>query len=348
MGKGGGSKTATSTSDISTRFRPFVDENLVLSGNLANRPYQRFEGPTLAGFQRDQIDAFDQVRGMRNQIMPQQQAANAATAAGINSVVNPDIMMGKYQNQFQDSVIDNLASDLGRERDRMNATVRLQSPYGGSRSALIEAENNRNMLDRLASQSGQLRMQNFQDSARLGQSGTGQLMQGAAQMTQQAGANQKLGLDAAGALSGIGQQIQGMQQASMADREKRFLDEINYPLQQLNLRQQSVGLTPMGSVSQVPISGGGGSLGGTLGGLGGLLGGIAKFAGPAAAACWVARECYGDYNPKWVEFRDWLFTKSPEWLFNTYMKYGERFAKFISNKPKLKSAIRWMMDKAIG
>lgn len=342
MSKGGGSSTATSTSDISERFRPFVDQNLVLSGNLANRPYQRFEGPTLAGFQRDQIDAFDQVRGMRNQTTPQLQAGNAATAAGINSVVNPDIMMGKYQNQFQDNVIDNLANDLGRERDRMNATVRLQSPYGGSRSALIEAENNRNMLDRLASQSGQLRMQNFQDSARLGQAGTGQLMQGAAQMTQQAGANQKLGLDAAGALSGIGQQIQGMQQASMADREKRFLDEINHPLAMLNLRQQAVGLTPMGSVSRTPISGGGFDVGGLLGGAGGFIKGI------AALSCWVAREAYGPDNPKWIDFRSWMFREAPDWLFNTYMKHGERFAKFISNKPKLKSAIRWMMDKAIG
>lgn len=340
MGKGGGTKMATSTSDIPSRFRPFVDENLALSGALANRPYQRFQGPTLAGFQPDQIDAFNQVRGMRGEIMPQRQAANAATVAGINSIVNPDLMMDKYTNAFQEDVIDNLTTDLGRVRDRMNATVRLQSPYGGSRSALIEAENNRNMLDRLASASGQLRMQNFQDSARLGQAGTGQLMQGANQMTNQAAANQKLGLDAAGALSGIGQQIQGMQQASMADREKRFLDEINHPLAMLNLRQQSVGLTPMGSVSQTPISGGD-TLGGTLSGVGGLLSGI-------AAICWVAREVYGVNNPKWLDFRGYLFSDAPKWLFNFYVKYGERFADYISDKPRIKKVIRWAMDKAIG
>jgi len=344
MGKGGGTKMATSTSDIPSRFRPFVDQNLVLSGNLANRPYQRFEGPTLAGFQPDQLDAFNQVRGIRNEIMPQRQAATAATAAGMNSIVNPDIMMGKYQNQFQNDVIDNLADDLSRKTDMMNATVRLQSPYGGSRAALVEAENNKNMLEQLANASGQLRMQNFQDSARLGQAGTGQLMAGANQIMNLAGANQKLGLDAAGALSGIGQQIQGMQQADMSDKEKRFLDEINYPLAMLNLRQQGVGMTPMGSVSRTPISSGS-SVGGLLGGLGSLASGLGAMGfGP----CWVAREAYGLDNPKWLEFRDWLFTKSPEWLFNSYIKHGERFAKFISNKPKLKSAIRWMMDKAIG
>ena len=340
MGKGG-SKTAVSTSDIPTRYQDFVDSNLGLASVLANRPYHRFEGPTLAGFTPDQIAAFNQVRGMDRQRMPQQQAGNAATAAAINSITNPATMMGKYQNAFTEDVIDNLTTDLRRERDAMNATAKLQSPFGGSRAALVEAENNRNYLDRLANATGQLRMQNFQDAARLGQSGTGQLMQGASQLTNQAAANQRMGLEAAGALSGIGQQIQGLQQAAMADREKRFLDELNYPLQALNLRQQAVGMTPMGSVSRTPITGGGMDIGGLLSGAGGLMKGI------AALSCWGARECYGPDNPKWIDFRSWMFREAPDWLFNTYMKYGERFAKFISNKPKVKSVIRWMMDKVI-
>ncbi len=341
MGKGG-PKTAVSTSDIPTRYQDFVDSNLGLASVLANRPYHRFEGPTLAGFTPDQIAAFNQVRGMDAMRMPQQQAGNAATAAAINSITNPSTMMANYQNAFTEDVIDNLTGDLRRERDAMNATARLQSPFGGSRSALVEAENNRNYLDRLANATGQLRMQNFQDAARLGQSGTGQLMQGASQLTNQAAANQRMGLEAAGALSGIGQQIQGLQQASMADREKRFLDELNYPLQALNLRQQAVGMTPMGSVSRTPITGGGMDIGGLLGGAGSLMKGFA-----ALGMCWVAREAYGVENPKWLEFRHYMFTKAPKWFFDLYAKYGERFAEFISNKPKVKSVIRWMMDKVI-
>jgi len=342
MGKGG-PKTAVSTSDIPTRYQDFVDSNLGLASVLANRPYHRFEGPTLAGFTPDQIAAFNQVRGMDAMRMPQQQAGNAATAAAINSITNPSTMMANYQNAFTEDVIDNLTGDLRRERDAMNATARLQSPFGGSRAALVEAENNRNYLDRLANATGQLRMRNFQDAARLGQSATGQLMQGASQLTNQAGANQRMGLEAAGALSGIGQQIQGLQQASMADREKRFLDELNYPLQALNLRQQAVGMTPMGSVSRTPITGGN-SAAGLLGGLGSLASGLGAM---GVKFCWVAREAYGPENPKWLSFRTWMFAEAPDWLFNLYGKYGERFAKFISNKPKVKSVIRWMMDKVI-
>lgn len=62
--------------------------------------------------------------------------------------------------------------------------------------------------------------------------------------------------------------------------------------------------------------------------------------------CWVAREVYGPTNPKWLEFRYWMLNDAPSWFRNLYVKYGERIAKFISNKPLVKSIIRkWMNTK---
>jgi len=62
--------------------------------------------------------------------------------------------------------------------------------------------------------------------------------------------------------------------------------------------------------------------------------------------CWVAREVYGPTNPEWKQFREWMLNDAPRWLLNLYLKYGERFAKFISNKPRVKSIIRkWMNTK---
>jgi len=66
----------------------------------------------------------------------------------------------------------------------------------------------------------------------------------------------------------------------------------------------------------------------------------------AALICWVAREVYGPQNPQWIQFRNWMLNDSPSWFRNLYIKYGERFAKFISNKPALKNIIRkWMNTK---
>ena len=63
--------------------------------------------------------------------------------------------------------------------------------------------------------------------------------------------------------------------------------------------------------------------------------------------CWVAREVYGPENPQWLQFREWLINKAPRWFFNLYKKYGQQFAKFISDKPKLKKLVKLFMDSRI-
>ncbi len=68
---------------------------------------------------------------------------------------------------------------------------------------------------------------------------------------------------------------------------------------------------------------------------------------PAPVPCWVAREVYGVQNPKWIMFRTWLLNDAPSWFRNLYINHGERFARFISNKPVLKTIIRKWMNTRI-
>lgn len=68
---------------------------------------------------------------------------------------------------------------------------------------------------------------------------------------------------------------------------------------------------------------------------------------PATPSCWVAREVYGNDNPNWMVFRHWLYTEAPKWFKELYLEEGERFAKFISNKPLLKSLIKMAMDTIV-
>jgi hypothetical protein len=78
--------------------------------------------------------------------------------------------------------------------------------------------------------------------------------------------------------------------------------------------------------------------------IGGGLQAIGSYAGGVAAACWVAREVYGEDRAEWMVFRNWLFTEAPEWFRDLYLEEGERFAKFISDKPLLKFIIKKAMD----
>jgi hypothetical protein len=74
---------------------------------------------------------------------------------------------------------------------------------------------------------------------------------------------------------------------------------------------------------------------------------IGSIAGSIIGLCWVAREVYGIENPRWLSFRQWMLVESPSWFRNLYIKHGERFAKFISNKPFIKNIIRKWMDTKI-
>jgi len=79
------------------------------------------------------------------------------------------------------------------------------------------------------------------------------------------------------------------------------------------------------------------------GGVGGLLGKVAPF----GLICWVAREVYGNDNPKWLQFREWMLTKASDNLRNFYIKNGEKIAESIRNKPIIKAIIRKWMDGKI-
>lgn len=83
---------------------------------------------------------------------------------------------------------------------------------------------------------------------------------------------------------------------------------------------------------------------GMMSGLGSAAGGLL---GNKGLFCWVAREVYGEHNPAWKIFRMWMFLESPSWFFKLYKNYGERFASFIADKPRLKAVIRKWMDSKI-
>lgn len=64
--------------------------------------------------------------------------------------------------------------------------------------------------------------------------------------------------------------------------------------------------------------------------------------------CWVAREVYGNHDPRWIVFRAWLMNEAPAWLRQTYARHGEWFATWLRMHPAAKFALRPLMDAAIG
>lgn len=63
--------------------------------------------------------------------------------------------------------------------------------------------------------------------------------------------------------------------------------------------------------------------------------------------CWVAREVYGEHNPRWQMFRHWMLTRAPLWFARLYLRHGEKFAKWLKRNSWLKPMIRRWMDSRI-
>ena len=149
---------------------------------------------------------------------------------------------------------------------------------------------------------------------------------------------------------GVGQNQQGMAAGMMQSMGGQVFDPnagINLALQnQANLGNYQASTYGARAGAQ------GAMMGGLMSGLGSAFGGLAGGAGAAGGfgklfGCWVAREVYGDFNPMWLAFREWLYTKAPKWFVKLYEKYGERFADWISDKPRIKNLIRKWMDSRI-
>ncbi len=78
--------------------------------------------------------------------------------------------------------------------------------------------------------------------------------------------------------------------------------------------------------------------------VGSAVGDFAK----AFAMCYIAREVFGLFDPRWVMFRDWLNSPdAPERLRDWYTKNGQRVALWLQNRPETKVKIKNLMISKI-
>jgi hypothetical protein len=80
---------------------------------------------------------------------------------------------------------------------------------------------------------------------------------------------------------------------------------------------------------------------------GSAVGSLIGTLGAAWIMCWVAREVYGNNDMRWFVFRTWLKYDAPKWFEKLYLTHGEKYAKFISNKPLLKWCTKQLMDLVV-
>jgi len=279
-GGGGGSAPAnttsqqTTTQDLPEWAKPYAQD--VLSKGKAvtdvgQNPYQPYGGQRIAGFSDLQNQA---MQGAANMQPSQQLGAGTALAggAGLGGMgVAGQATTGGFQNQvggymnpyLQMSLAPQLA-EANRQYDitgvRQQGAATQAGAFGGSREAIMAAENERNRNMGLSSIIGQgyntaftnaqnqynQNLQNQLAGYNLMGSAAGQLGQlGQTQYGQQMGINQLQ--------NQYGAQQQAQTQRGLDTAYQDFLTQKNYPYQQLSYMANLVRGTPMGMNTQSQV-----------------------------------------------------------------------------------------------
>ena len=272
-GGGGGGQQPRETVQTQTTIpeyaRPYVERMLGKAEASTNAPYQTYGGQRTAGFTDLQNQAFQGAAnlGPAGQIGAGTQFAGAAGLQGLGAgqqhaqqATSPGSMqayMSPYTNLALNPQLQEASRRSAIEGQAQQAQAAQRGAFGGSRSALMETERQRN-LNQLQSDIYGKGMQTAFEQARqaqqfgadLGLRGAGMGLQAAGQLGQlgQTQFNQQEA--ALRAQSGLGQQQQQQSQRSLDQAYQDFLGQRGYQQQQLAFMSDILRGVPLSQSTQ--------------------------------------------------------------------------------------------------
>lgn len=285
MAGGGGTPTQVTKSEIPSWIQQPIQENIQLAGQLAARPYEAYQGQTVAGFSPMQQAAQQYATQGVGYSLPAyaqaQQVAAQETGYQAPQFLGSDIT--GYMNPYTQNVLDVAQQQLQRQTQQQLQNIGQQAraarAFGGSRQGLQEGVLRAEAARSAGELAANLQNQAFQQATALQQAdfarqqaASGQRLGAAQQLAALgAGGQAAIGQDVS-LLAGLGSQQQALQQAQLQDQYRRWQEAQQYPLQMLALRQAAI---PGGGVgqTQTATTSGGTSASPFLSGLGGALSG---------------------------------------------------------------------------
>ena len=163
FGGGGGSppppppatQTVTQQATIPDELKPFITDILEKSKAIQQRResegYVPFQGPRLADFTQEQTEAFEGIKELQGAGQPFYDTATALTASSALAPTSESV--GQLMNPFIQNVIDVQTREALRqgdlERQQIGEAAVQAGGFGGSRHAILEAEQARNLQQRL-------------------------------------------------------------------------------------------------------------------------------------------------------------------------------------------------------
>lgn len=233
----GGDKQVTSTAidpESAARSRQLFN----LGMGIFNTPFQAYTGQRIAELTPEQILAKNTAKGLFGDSFSYDPRSELNTMFQDNpSLATTDL--SAYQNPFTEQVIDNTLSDLDRARkiqlqSDQDAAIG-QGAFGGSRSAILEAETNRNFADRAGDIASRLRSQGFDRATNLANLDINRGLQSDLYRSNILGNQLADQYKSLGLLTGYGDRDQALNQAGLDFNFNEFLRADNDPYRKINM-----------------------------------------------------------------------------------------------------------------
>lgn len=224
------------------------------ASSLMNQPFVPYTGARVAGFNPDQLRQFQATRGLFETGM---QYDPMSGLAGLAQAPTPSLLesdIGAYQSPYTQQVIDTTLGDIRRQQDiaqrkAQEGAIRAGA-FGGSRSAIMEAEASRPYVEQMARTAAGLRQAGYGQALGAAESDIERQMRGRQFQAGLLGGMQSEQAARLGQLGQVGLQQQALQQRGLDVPYQEFQRALGYGGQQLGLLGQAMAPTTAGQTSQ--------------------------------------------------------------------------------------------------
>ena len=264
-------QTVTQTS-IPEYAQPTVERMLGQTEALTDinkNPYQRYQGERVAGFTPMQQQAFQNVANLQ----PAQQLGTATQMGGVaglqglyagqnyaTQATDPSTLQA-YMSPYTELALAPQLREAARQSaiqgQQQQAQAVQQGAFGGGRSAIVEAERQRNLGQLQSDIYGKGMQTAFEQARQAQQFGADLGLRGAGMGLQAAGTLGQLGQTQFGQQKDIiqgqlaaGEQQRALEQQRLQNFYQDFLEERRYPYEQLAFRSDMLRGLPLSQYSQ--------------------------------------------------------------------------------------------------
>lgn len=289
---GGGGTTTVSQTAIPDWQQGAVQANEQLATSLAAQPYPNYQGQLIAGFTPGQTQGMQMANTAATAQQPDLTSAENLTNQAAGNTWNAQTAQ-QYMSPYAQSALAPQIQQLQQQQAQNNQQIGAQATqagaFGDARQGTQQALNNFY---------GNLSMNDLEQQGMNSAYTTGQqafnsenqnLLNSGSQMANLGQAQQSTGIAGANAVFGAGTQQQQLNQSQLTEAYQNFMNQVNWPYQQLNTQIASTANSPyqVPTANLAPSNATAQNLGAfasLAGGLGGLLGGSSSSAGSGNSA----------------------------------------------------------------